>query len=436
MGLTRTKLQWLYSIILLPLLLAGAWFGWNVHKSSNERSEVKRDYSIVNGIENGILSVQAWEEEVKEIILHQIEEFEFTDEQDSILERQISDVLLQVINRGDSIIQNEDATFKTKMRKWGYNLVVDKEDLERKVPAFSRSIVKDLTSEESKQRMKKIASQKLEEFSAQTYQPSEEILMPVDFYKKYEVDSKEAFNQKTEKLASDLEVLAFRYTFALIGVVVLMLLPWLLMYRRKLTSLRKPLFIFSVFLAFIVLLVGVSSVMIEIDARISKLEFVLLGEKVQFQDQILFYRSKSIIEVVQILLQTRKFDSILVGGLILAFSVVLPMAKLISTEIYLLGKEKFRKNKLIYWMALKSGKWSMADVMVVAIFMAYVGFQGILESQLEIVNMKTESVNSIATNMTSLQPGFILFVTFVLFSLILSHLVKWITPKLKDPFEN
>jgi hypothetical protein len=77
----------------------------------------------------------------------------------------------------------------------------------------------------------------------------------------------------------------------------------------------------------------------------------------------------------------------------------------------------------------------MADVMVVAIFMAYVGFNGILDNQLEIFNTSYESVNSIATNLTSLQPGFILFLSFVLFSLLLSHLLKWITPKLEDPFE-
>ena len=32
-----------------------------------------------------------------------------------------------------------------------------------------------------------------------------------------------------------------------------------------------------------------------------------------------------------------------------------------------------KKNKLIQFFAFKSGKWSMADVMVVAIFMAYIG---------------------------------------------------------------
>ena len=71
-------------------------------------------------------------------------------------------------------------------------------------------------------------------------------------------------------------------------------------------------------------------------------------------------------------------------------------------------------NKVIQFFAFKSGKWSMADVNVVAIFMAYIGFKGILDSQLTSLNMKTDSLASISTNETTLQPGFILFVAFVL----------------------
>ncbi len=41
--------------------------------------------------------------------------------------------------------------------------------------------------------------------------------------------------------------------------------------------------------------------------------------------------------------------------------------------------------------------------------MAYIGFQGIPDNQLEILNVESESLLSISTNKTSLQPGFLLF---------------------------
>ncbi len=69
----------------------------------------------------------------------------------------------------------------------------------------------------------------------------------------------------------------------------------------------------------------------------------------------------------------------------------------------------------------------MADVMVVGILMTYIGFNGILESQLSALNIHNESLVSITTNNTSLQPGYIVFVGFVVFGLILSQILKNIT---------
>jgi hypothetical protein len=106
--------------------------------------------------------------------------------------------------------------------------------------------------------------------------------------------------------------------------------------------------------------------------------------------------------------------------------------KLLSTKLYLLGSERWKNSKVIQYFAFKSGKWSMADVNVVAIFMAYIGFKGILDSQLESLNLQTQSLASISTNQTSLQPGFILFVGFVLFSLFLSVILHKITEPMPD----
>jgi hypothetical protein len=143
---------------------------------------------------------------------------------------------------------------------------------------------------------------------------------------------------------------------------------------------------------------------------------------------VIFYQSKSIVDVVNILIQTRKIDSVVVGVLILAFSIIFPIGKLLATQIYLLGKEEWKNKRLIQYFAFKSGKWSMADVNVVAIFMAYIGFKGILDSQLSGMNVNTESLASVSTNQTTLQPGFILFVCFVLFSLVLSEILHRTVP--------
>ena len=65
----------------------------------------------------------------------------------------------------------------------------------------------------------------------------------------------------------------------------------------------------------------------------------------------------------------------------------------------------------------------MADVMVVAIFMAYIGFNGIITSQLGHLKSTTQELVILTTNATSLQPGYYLFLTYTLLALILSGIL-------------
>ena len=63
----------------------------------------------------------------------------------------------------------------------------------------------------------------------------------------------------------------------------------------------------------------------------------------------------------------------------------------------------------------------MADVMVVAIFMAYIGFNGIITNQIDKLSAAAGQEQGIlTTNGTSLEPGYYLFFAFTLLGLFLS----------------
>src|SRR5690606_17170487 len=172
--------------------------------------------------------------------------------------------------------------------------------------------------------------------------------------------------------------------------------------------------------AFLPLILGILLPMIEIDARISEMRFQLLGEQVRFSDQVIFYKSKSILEVVELMADQGKPDLLAVGFLVFAFSVLFPLCKLISSLIFLSRKGR-RNNKFLNFMIFKTGKWSMADVMVVAIFMSYIGFSGIVSEQLGQLEGLAKNADILTTNQSSLQTGFFMFAAFVLFSLSISQ---------------
>jgi hypothetical protein len=70
----------------------------------------------------------------------------------------------------------------------------------------------------------------------------------------------------------------------------------------------------------------------------------------------------------------------------------------------------------------------MADVIVIAILMTYIGLNGLLDQQLAMLNIREQDLTLITTNNTALQPGYIIFISFVLYGLILSTILKYITP--------
>jgi hypothetical protein len=407
------------------LVLTAAWSGMHAYQLSHRRAEIKKDYGVVNNITFGLLSVNAWRDHLVRVVTNRIDDFEFTPEQEDTLRYEVSQVLNSVINKADSMIEMKQTTVKGKIKKFAVRALVSEDKLHAQVPAFARTIVNEIKKPKNKAKLKYLARSKLEEFGTITYDSTNDVMRVSAILEKYNVPDVATFNAKSDILLDGLQSKTYFFTFLILGIMGVFLLFWWILRNDK--TLYTPLFVFSVLLAFVVLLVGLTTPMIEIDARIKEMSFLLIGERIAFHDQVIFFQSKSIVDVVRILLETGKYDSIIVGVLILVFSILFPIGKLLSTKLYLLGNEKWRKNKYIQFFAFKSGKWSMADVNVVAIFMAYIGFKGILDSQLSNLNMKTDSLASISTNNTSLQPGFILFVGFVLFGLVLSGILQRIT---------
>ncbi len=153
----------------------------------------------------------------------------------------------------------------------------------------------------------------------------------------------------------------------------------------------------------------------------------MMGDKVAFQNQVLFYQSKSILGIAEVLIKQPKPDSITVGILIILFVMILPILRMTARGIHLLANQKIAQSNVVKYLAFESGKWDMADVMVVGILMTYIGLNGILKSQLTDLNMKTDVLTTSTVNFTSLQPGYIIFVGYVAFAFTLSYLLKRIS---------
>ena len=414
---------------LTVLLGAEAYFGYQLYKLSDQQEELKEDYANINNITLGLFSVEQWRDKIAGIVNHQVRHFTMTPKQKKELQVEVEQIIISLINKAEAIINKPQKSISGKLKQFAVNTFVNSDDIKAQVPGFAKAIIARVDNPSNKKSLSTMAMGKFNQMQHSAYFDS--TLNAKDsitnrIYQKYHVSGPDEFNKKITASLNRIKTTTYNYSFGMLGCIIVVLSLWWIF--RKRVEVHAVLFVMSLLFAFILLTVGLTASMIEVDARINSLDFVLLGEHVVFNNQVLFFQSKSILDVVEVLVKQPKADSILVGILILVFSILFPVMKLSSTGIHLLSKKKLAENKFIKYFAFQSGKWSMADVIVIAILMTYIGLNGLLQSQLASLNVRSNFLTIITTNNTALQPGYIIFISFVLYGLVLSTILKFITP--------
>lgn len=164
---------------------------------------------------------------------------------------------------------------------------------------------------------------------------------------------------------------------------------------------------------------GVMNPMIEVEAKLSSFNLTFLGKPISFHDQVLYFQSKSVLQVFHTLVTMGRPDMWIVGVLVLMFSVVFPIIKILTLTLCMFQPAILERNRLARFFALESSKWSMADVMALAIFMSFVAFNGLIGSAMNGLR-QTGADLAIPTNSSQILAGYPLFIGFCLASLFLS----------------
>jgi hypothetical protein len=176
----------------------------------------------------------------------------------------------------------------------------------------------------------------------------------------------------------------------------------------------------------LLLITGIILPMIILDVRLNSFTFNLFETDLHFDEQVIFYQNKSILDVAQNLLDSRGWDLKTVGVLVLCFSVVFPIIKLILSAGYLYI-HRLQNTKLVQNIIYHLGKWSMADVFVIALFMTYIGFYGLINNQLEQIKHNQSGFAVETVNYTSLAPGALFFTSYCILSIMLGVVINRVT---------
>lgn len=409
----------LKSVLFVIILALSLGFAYQIIVNSKANQERKQDYAEINHIKYGLFSINSWKQQLSEIINQEIAGFDIKENEEQLkpmVEAQLHKLIDSVQER---IEKKNEKTFKGRMKQAFIDSFVDIKDIKAGVPKYADEVMKIMNRKKTKENMKELMQDKVDDYFDKTFEQQDLSLIDAVLLKLNETD----INVAREKLDADIkasEELISLYSWILLGLVG-SLFALAATGRGPIPGFQYVVLVLSLF---VLLICGVTTPMIDLEAKIAEMSFMLMDHPVKFLNQVLYFQSKSVVDVFLLMITDSKIQMQVVGLLMVLFSIVFPAFKLVSSLLYYYDTKGCRKNKIIHFFVHKSGKWSMTDVMIIAIFMAYIGFTGVISSQLGKLHAGDQEIVLLTTNGTSLQPGFYLFMGYAIFALFLTEFLN------------
>lgn len=381
----------------------------------------KYDNADINHMKYGLFSVESWKRKIAQIVRQEIETFKIDDSSKEAIKKHIEgqlDILIDKVN--EQITESNKESTNGWFRQRLMNMLVDVQDIKKGIPEYADSIVGKMTEDQTQAEFKKLIKKKIVSYINKTFEKQDTTYIDAIVARAGAKTQDEARDILGPMVVSENDKL-HNLTWYLIAMAILLFA--IAGYHRG-RKMPAPYFFICLCALIVLLFAGVTCPMIDMEAKIDKFGFVLLGYNIEFLNQTVYFQSKSIIDVFWILITHAKTEMRVVGVLLILFSIIFPVLKLLFSIFYYYDIFGARKRWLMTAIVLKSGKWSMTDVQIVAIMMAYIGFNGMVTTQMEIVAGQVPEVDMISTNGTTLQIGFFIFLTYALLAIIFSWFIS------------
>jgi len=427
-------MKYVLSFILVAIIGFGSWKGISLSKLNAEQVSDKSALADLNRVNYGLFNIQLWKEKALNIFGTKIKEFKLDPQVYNDVEKELQKYLRKLYKEYivsgkllDGFIAQAEKDGKinklfAKLIKDNVGDQIGKMGIDKQIPTLAKTLSAELKANEGmlvgylKGGLENLLfsgspanyvdpRQKIYEYYGQTN------LEETNTYLKTRVIERQAVIDSNIKMVYLLLLGAVLLSFVLYKILT----PKIAITLITLSSI-------------VLLLLGVTMPMIDIDARLNGFTMDVVGSAISFNEQYLYYQSKSILDVTKALIEGRGIDLKIVGILILLFSIVVPFLKLLLSMMYLYNR-KSRSSKIVKNIIFYLGKWSMADVFVVAMFMAYIGFYGLVTSQLGQIGRNQNGFAVETINYSQLSPGALFFTTYCILSIIIGMLIHRIDKK-------
>lgn len=427
---TREHMRWFKLRLTLGvvLLLPAVWFSWKTVSGLNARRDLRSDLAELQHVRYGILSADQWRGIITQILNTQIDKLDLKGQTANLrpmVEHSLND-LLDAIKQQMTAPQPAGSHALTAPPML-VNMIVN--GLRPHVPEYTSVVLAELAKPQNQEAFRESVRTVMIDAVRNTF-GTVDMTTYNAILRRYGCTTgaqcqevlRNRIRQADAQLARDYLIVL---TSAAVGFILLTV------GRRRLTRAAVAvLMLFSITM----LLGGILSPMIEVEVRITQLDATLLGTPIQFHDQSMYYRSKSVFEVFTTLIEMHQPAMSLVAILVLLFSVVFPALKMLALAASLVRPSLLRTSRIVRLLAFQLSKWSMADVMALAIFMSFVAFNGVIESGLAGIRAEPAVQQLvIPTDSSRILPGYYLFVGFCVASIYLSKKLEKGIASSSDP---
>lgn len=410
------------------LFLSVLFFAFKTKHYASHLQALKVDRAELRHVRYGLFNVELWRIQIADAISRRVNEMAADGQSFEEFRKPIEGMLYALIDEMDANMRSKNMTSLSGLFKQIFiDIFVDLQAMKDNVPEYADVVLEQMEEPQTMQKIRKMLMTESEGLIRPS-DLSDDAALLNSILAKYNFEDRTACAKYLETEISAAEAELRLWTALLAGSSLIIFLLLLIKNPRM----QPEQLTVSVAAALTLLFCGISMPMIDLELVITRLDFFLMGNKVSFEDQLLFFRSKSILDLVLLMMSDLNFLLMLTGFLILLFSVLFPASKMIASVVLVFSKKPIDRNKIVDFLVYRSGKWSMADVIVVAVFMAYIGFDSIVTNQMKHLGSADPNLEILSFNGTDLQYGFYLFLMFTLAGFAISQKIKSSRTKSKN----
>jgi len=344
-------------ILALIIIIASVILCQQIISNSLSNQDNKNDYAELSSVKYGLLSIDEWKRQVTEILAEEIDTLYLSKANERVLRKHIEVLLNALIDKVDKKIrEGNEGSAGGRVKQSFINTFINLDDIKKGIPEYADAIVQELKKSKTKRQIKTVLNKQLEQYSDQTFDTQDTPQLSRILLR---TNSKDIEGAKIKLI----EEISVKHSLVIKEAALLIMLSVILFAlsgfsRQQLTPSQ---YIFLILCLVTLLIGGVTTPAIDMEATISQMNFMLIGHPIHFENQVLYFQSKSILDVFWIMITHKDIQMKLVGILLITFSIVFPLLKIVSSLGFYFNFHKLRENMVIRFFVLKSGngRWPM-----------------------------------------------------------------------------